>query len=645
MGARQFVVQEALLITWCSGLRSLSFTPRTMVASISSLAGTLSSTFLAPASTWRMHSARLRKTPVDSTTYSTPRSFQGRRAGSFSERTLISLPSTMSASSRYSTLPGNLRWVVSYLSSVAMVRASHRSLTATTSKSGRSYMTLYTSRPIRPKPLIPTRTGISFSSLWQRKTGQTLQITPHRRHDGSPSRRLISRRRPPVIHPRLCSGFYPLTHHLSTPRLFDGPWGRKYNLRPWTSLRCGSSGESLGPMKIEPSNRVRLLAPYLFGKLNDLKYQKRRQGLDIIDLGMGNPLDPTPQPVVEKLCQAVQDPRNHRYSSATGIFNLKREVAVTYEREWGVQVDPAAEIICTIGSKEGFSHLCLALLGEGDLAIVPQPSFPIHTYAVCLAGAHVVGVPLRGEEQLLRDVDQIMRRLIPKPKLIVLNFPHNPTTMTVSLDFFQDMARLARRHRLFVVSDLAYGRTAFDGYRPPSFLQAKRAKDVAVEFTTMSKAYNMAGWRVGYCVGNRHAIEALARVKAYYDYGIFQPVQIASIIALRHCDRDAADQASRYERRRDVLCDGLERAGWEVQRPKATMFVWARIPPPYHRLGSMRFAMQLMERALVAVAPGVGFGREGEGFLRLALVENEKRLQQAVRQIRRAFPVTGSAPG
>lgn len=396
-------------------------------------------------------------------------------------------------------------------------------------------------------------------------------------------------------------------------------------------------------MKVTLSNRVRLLPPYLFGRLNAIKYAKRRQGLDIIDLGMGNPLDPSPQAAVDKLCQAVQDPRNHRYSSATGILNLKKEVAVRYERRYGVRLDPNGEIICTIGSKEGFSHLCLALLGPGDLAIVPQPAFPIHTYSVCLAGANVVGVPMESEEQIVRDVTQLMRRLTPKPKLLVLNFPHNPTTTTVSLDFFEDIARLARRHRIFVISDLAYAAVAFDDYKPPSFMQTRYGKEVGIEFTTMSKEYNMAGWRIGYGVGNRHAVDALARVKGYYDYGIFQPLQIAAIIAMRHCARDAAEQALRYRKRRDVLCDGLERAGWEVERPRATMFVWAKIPQPYRRKGSLKFALDLMEKALVAVAPGSGFGKEGEGFLRLALVENEKRLRQAVRQVRRSFPVPPKA--
>ncbi len=398
-------------------------------------------------------------------------------------------------------------------------------------------------------------------------------------------------------------------------------------------------------MRVNVAARVKELPVYLFGKLNALKYEKRRKGLDIIDLGMGNPLDPTPKAIVDKLCQAVQDPRNHRYSTATGIFSLKREVGLLYERRYGVKIDPANEIICTIGSKEAYSHLCLALLGPGDTAIVPQPAYPIHTYAIRIAGASVLQIGMQSEEQMVRDVDHLMRSLRPKPKLLVLNFPHNPTTASVSLEFFEDMARLARKHRLFVVSDLAYGATAFDGYRPPSFLQAKYGKDVGVELTTMSKEFNMAGWRVGYCVGNRDAIEALGRVKAYYDYGLFQPLQIASIIAMRHCIPDGAAQALVYQNRRDALCDGLERAGWDVTKPKATMFVWAPIPEPYRRRGSVKFAFDLMEKALVAAAPGAGFGEAGEGYLRLAVVENEKRLRQAVAQIRRAFPVPNAQDG
>jgi alanine-synthesizing transaminase len=392
-------------------------------------------------------------------------------------------------------------------------------------------------------------------------------------------------------------------------------------------------------MRIEPSFRVKMLPPYLFGKLNAVKYQKRQKGLDVIDLGMGNPMDPTPRKVVDKLCEAVQDPRNHRYSTATGISNLKREVAHVYERRYGVKIDPASEVICTIGSKEGFSHFCLAMLGPGDLVVVPQPAYPIHSFAVALAGASVVGVRLESEEQILRDVEHAMKTFMPRPKAVVLNFPHNPTARTVDLGFFEDMARMARRLRFLVISDMAYAATTFDGYKAPSFLQTKYGKDVAIEFSTMSKEYNMAGWRIGFAVGNAEAVGALGRLKAYYDYGIFQPVQIAAIIAMRHCATEAAEQAMRYQRRRDILCDGLTRAGWAVEKPRASMFVWVKIPPPYAKMGSIKFAYEMMDKALVAAAPGAGFGEAGEGCLRLALVENEKRLRQAVAQIRRAFPV------
>ena len=392
-------------------------------------------------------------------------------------------------------------------------------------------------------------------------------------------------------------------------------------------------------MRIEPSFRVKMLPPYLFGKLNALKYQKRQKGIDIIDLGMGNPMDPTPRKVVDKLCEAVQDPRNHRYSTATGIFNLKREVAHVYERRYGVKIDPANEVICTIGSKEGFSHFCLAMLGPGDLVVVPQPAYPIHSFAVALAGAGVVGIKLESEEQILRDVEHAMKTFSPRPKAVVLNFPHNPTARTVDIGFFEDMARMARRLRFLVISDMAYAATTFDGYKAPSFLQTKYGKDVAIEFSTMSKEYNMAGWRVGFAVGNAQAVGALGRLKAYYDYGIFQPVQIASIIAMRHCAAEAAEQAMRYQRRRDVLCEGLARAGWEVEKPRASMFVWVKIPAPYAKMGSVKFVYEMMEKAFVSAAPGAGFGEAGEGYLRLALVENEKRLRQACAQIRRVFPV------
>jgi alanine-synthesizing transaminase len=379
------------------------------------------------------------------------------------------------------------------------------------------------------------------------------------------------------------------------------------------------------------------LPPYLFGQLNSLKYQKRRAGADIIDLGMGNPHDATPPPVVEKLCEAVQDPRNHRYSDATGILNLRREVAKFYRQKYGVELDPETEIISTIGSKEGFSHLCLALLGPGDVAIVPNPAFPPHIYAVTIAGASVLSVPISEPPEFLENLAAMTEAVFPKPKLLVLNFPHNPTTATVDPGFFDSIVSFARKHSIMVVHDFAYGQTVFDDYVAPSFLQAEGAREVGVEIMTMSKAYNMAGWRVGFCLGNKEMIESLSAIKGYFDYGLFQPVQIASIIALRHCDEYVAGQAMAYQSRRDVLCDGLNRIGWKVRKPRASMFVWAPIPDSHKEIGSIDFSFMLMEKAEVAVAPGKAFGEEGEGYLRFALVENEHRIRQAVRQIRRGL--------
>jgi alanine-synthesizing transaminase len=395
--------------------------------------------------------------------------------------------------------------------------------------------------------------------------------------------------------------------------------------------------------EIRPARRLEMLPPYVFGQLNDLRARRRQQGEDVIDLGMGNPTDPAPDPIVEKLIQAVRDPRNHRYSHAKGLANLRAEVARFYQRRFGVQLDSDAEIISTIGSKEGFSHLVLALMDVGDVALVPTPAFPIHMYSVGLAGATAVGVAMSSPEQLLRDLTDLARKVHPKPKVLVLNFPHNPTAATVEIDFMEDVADFAAREGIFVIHDFAYGLTCFDGYQAPSFLQTREGRRVGVEFITLSKAYNMAGWRVGFCAGNRHAVAALARVKGYFDYGLFQPVQIASIIALRHCDRQADEQAQRYQRRRDALCSGLTRIGWDVTRPRATMFVWAKVPEPLARMGSVKLAFAMMEEANVAVAPGAAFGSGGEGFLRMALVENEKRLRQAVRQIGKAFPLRNVA--
>ncbi len=391
---------------------------------------------------------------------------------------------------------------------------------------------------------------------------------------------------------------------------------------------------------VEVADRLKRLPPYLFGKLNALKYEKRRAGGDIIDLGMGNPTDATPQPIIDKLCDAVRDPRNHRYSEATGIFNLKREVAKKYEELHGVHVDPETEVICTIGSKEGLSHLALALLGPGDTAVVPTPAFPPHIYGLTLAGASVIGLTLSEPDDFMPHLTYVVENMYPRPKLILLNFPHNPTAATVDLNFFEQIVEFARRYEIIVFHDFAYGQTTFDGYKAPSFLQAKGAKEVGVEFSTMSKSYNMAGWRVGFVVGHSEIIQALGRVKGYYDYGIFQPVQIAAIIGLRHCHDFTIEQAQIYQSRRDALCEGLERIGWNVPKPRGTMFVWAEMPDEFKEMGSIHFAMKLLNEAEVAVAPGRGFGEEGEGFLRMALVENEQRLKQAVRQIGRALKQT-----
>ena len=392
------------------------------------------------------------------------------------------------------------------------------------------------------------------------------------------------------------------------------------------------------PYTIRVSNRLRRLPPYLFGKINALKYRKRRDGIDIIDLGMGNPSDPPAPEIIEKLCQAVADPRNHRYSDSQGVLNLRREVAKRYQARYGVDLDPEDEVVACIGSKEGFSHMCLALLGPGDTALVPNPAFPIHVYSVAIAGANVINMEMEDPEAFLSKAAQIAEHLYPRPKVLVLNYPHNPTAATVEREFFVDVVALAKRFDMMVLHDMAYGDVCFDGYQAPSFLSVPGGKDVGVEFTTMSKAYNMAGWRIGYCCGNREMVRALAGIKGYYDYGIFQAIQIASIIAMRECEDAVVRQAQVYQARRDVLCAGLRRIGWDVAVPRASMFVWARMPEPWRsRMGSLDFTMKLMEEAEVAVAPGRAFGTAGEGYLRLALVENEHRLRQAVRQLGRAL--------
>ncbi len=387
----------------------------------------------------------------------------------------------------------------------------------------------------------------------------------------------------------------------------------------------------------EVADRLQRLPPYMFGKLNQMRYEKRKAGVDIIDLGMGNPSDPSPEFVVDKLCEAVRDSRNQKYSASKGIFNLRREIARTYERRWNVELDPETEAIAVIGSKEGFSHMCLALLGPGDTAVVPSPAFPIHNYAVALAGANCISVPLSTDISFLDTLANATENLYPRPKLLILNFPHNPTGAVVELGFFEKVVDYARSQDLMVIHDFAYGYTVFDGYEAPSFLQVPGAKDIGVEFTTMSKPFNMAGWRIGFCVGNPIMIDALARIKGYYDYGIFQAIQIASIMALRNGDEFARQQAEVYQHRRDVLCEALGRIGWKAPGPRGSMFVWAPIPEEYAAMGSMDFCLLLMNEAEVAVAPGSGFGELGEGYVRFALVENDQRLKQAARQIGRTL--------
>ncbi len=393
-----------------------------------------------------------------------------------------------------------------------------------------------------------------------------------------------------------------------------------------------------GPFQIDVAERVKRLPPYLFGKINELKYRKRRAGVDIIDLGMGNPTDVPDPLVIEKLCEAAHDARNHRYSVSNGLYNLRREVALRYARRHDVQLDADSEVLAGLGSKEVFSHMCLALLGPGDTAIVAAPSFPIHVYAVALASGNVISLDCTQPDRFLANIAGVAEHLYPRPKVLILNFPHNPTTTVVERDFFVEVVRLARRFGFMVIHDFAYGDICFDGYRAPSFLSVPGAKEVGIETTTMSKGYNMAGWRIGFCAGNSEMIRALATIKGYYDYGIFQPIQIAGIIALRHCEDLVQRQAAEYQLRRDVLVEGLQRIGWDVEKPKASMFVWARYPQEWReRMGSIDLAMKLLEEAEVAVSPGRGFGEAGEGYLRLALVENEHRLRQAVRQIGRCL--------
>lgn len=393
-------------------------------------------------------------------------------------------------------------------------------------------------------------------------------------------------------------------------------------------------------MDIKPASRIDRLPPYVLGRLKQLIYERRKGGADVIDLNMGNPSDAPPDPVVDKIREAVTDPRNSRYSVSAGIYNLRRDMARKYQRRWGVELDPDREVIATIGSKEGFSHMCLAMLGPGDIAVVADPAFQIHTYAVILAGASTISVPLGNDDAFLDRIANVLEHMTPRPKVVVLNYPHNPTAMTVEPGFFDRVVRLAEKYQVMVMHDFAYGETCFDDYCAPSYLQAPGATDYGVEFTTLSKPYNMAGWRIGFCCGNAQMVKALATIKGYYDYGIFQAVQIAAIIAMREGDKHVEQQAAKYAARRDVLVRGLRRLGWEVESPRATMFVWAKVNPEHlGRFGGKTndFCLAMVDQAEVAMTPGAAFGDLGEGYVRLALVENEHRLRQAIKQLQRAL--------
>jgi len=380
---------------------------------------------------------------------------------------------------------------------------------------------------------------------------------------------------------------------------------------------------------------IEKLPPYVFAVINQLKLEARRKGEDIIDLGMGNPDLGTPGPIVEKLVEAARNPRNHRYSASRGIPNLRLEIALWYKRRFNVDIDPETEAIATIGAKEGFSHLVLALVEPQDRVIVPDPSYPIHAFAATIAGCDVIKIPIdAGPDAYLNSLKALDASGSAKARLMVMSFPHNPTTACVDTQFFEEIIPMARRNGWLVIHDFAYADLVFDGYRAPSILEIPGAKEVAVEMFSLSKSYSMAGWRVGFCVGNTQAIAALTRLKSYLDYGIFQPIQIASIIALRECDDAVPGIVDVYRSRRDVLIKGLAATGWNVASPKGTMFVWARIPEGFSHLGSLEFSKLMIERARVAVSPGIGFGGQGDAYIRFALVENEQRIHQALRGIR-----------
>jgi alanine-synthesizing transaminase len=387
----------------------------------------------------------------------------------------------------------------------------------------------------------------------------------------------------------------------------------------------------------EHFQRIRRLPPYVFSIVGDLKQAARAAGEDIIDFGMGNPDQPTPAHIVDKLVETARRGDTHRYSQSKGIPRLRRAICNWYRERYEVELDPEREAIVTLGSKEGLAHLALATTGPGDAILVPNPSYPIHPYGFVISGADIRHVPMSEEDAFFRELDNAIRNSWPRPKMLVLNFPSNPTTHCVELPFFEKVIEIAREHGIWVVQDLAYADLCFDGYVAPSILQVEGAREVAVEFFSMSKSYNMPGWRIGFCCGNETLVGALARMKSYLDYGMFTPIQVAAIAALEGDQSCVGDINRMYRDRRDVLCSGLNAAGWYVEPPKATMFVWARIPEAYQAMGSLEFSKKLLRDASVAVSPGIGFGEYGEGHVRFGLIENEHRTRQAIRNIKRMF--------
>lgn len=399
---------------------------------------------------------------------------------------------------------------------------------------------------------------------------------------------------------------------------------------------AATSGASL-VIAMDNFQRIQRLPPYVFNIVTDLKSQARKRGEDVIDFGMGNPDQPTPKHIVDKMIEATQRGDTHRYSVSRGIPRLRKALSGWYKSRFDVDIDPESEAIVTIGSKEGLSHLALATMGPGDAVIVPSPAYPIHPYGFVIAGADVRHVPLSTGPEFFEALEKTVKAAWPHPKMLVINFPHNPTAATVELDFFERVVDFAREYKLWVIHDIAYADIVFDGYKAPSFLQVAGAKDVGIEFYTLSKSYNMPGWRIGFAAGNPKLVGALARLKSYMDYGMFTPVQVAAITALEG-PQDCVEEIRRmYEQRRNVLCDGLASVDWQVQRPRASMFVWARIPEQYRALGSLEFSKLVLQKAKVAVSPGIGFGEMGDEYVRFGLVENEQRTRQAIRGLKQMF--------